>query len=272
MTIAFACAISHAPGMVAWADKAPEAQRNALFAGFETIRQQMNEARLDELILFTSEHWANFFLNHISPYCIGRAEAFTGPIEPWLKVEKKRIKGDPALAAQMVEHCYENEVEPGYSYEMDFDHGTFIPLHFLRPEMDLPVVPVMINTLAKPQPSPRRCAELGRLIGDVARQSDRRIGLVATGGMSHDPGEVGHGDIDTEFDQKFLAQMVDGDLAALSRYSVAELGRAGAGAIELLGWIGVAGALQSFTGKVVAYEAVVPWASGIGAMTFTALN
>ena len=66
--------------------------------------------------------------------------------------------------------------------------------------------------------------------------------------------------------------MVDGDLAALSRYSVAELGRAGAGAIELLGWIGVAGALQSFTGKVVAYEAVVPWASGIGAMTFTALN
>jgi len=93
MTIAFACAISHAPGMVAWADKAPEAQRNALFAGFETIRQQMNEARLDELILFTSEHWANFFLNHISPYCIGRAEAFTGPIEPWLKVEKKKIKG-----------------------------------------------------------------------------------------------------------------------------------------------------------------------------------
>ncbi len=40
-----------------------------------------------------------------------------------------------------------------------------VPLHFLRPRMDRPVVPVMFNTLASPQPNARRCLELGRLIG-----------------------------------------------------------------------------------------------------------
>ena len=34
--------------------------------------------------------------------------------------------------------------------------ALFLPLHFLTPKMDKPVVPVMFNTLAAPQPSARR--------------------------------------------------------------------------------------------------------------------
>jgi len=70
--------------------------------------------------------------------------------------------------------------------------------------MDLPIVPIMINTLASPQPSARRCHQLGRLVGDVAKASLRRICLVATGGMSHDNGEVNHGIIDSNFDHDVI--------------------------------------------------------------------
>ena len=270
MTIVFSCTIGHAPGIVAWADAAPAAQRERVYAGMEALRQRLAAARAEVLVMLTSEHWTNFFLDHISPFCIGRAPRFAGPVEPWLKIAKAEVPGDPALAAQIVEACYADGIEPGFAEELVFDHGTMIPLHFLTPAMDVPVVPIFFNTLAPPQPSPRRCLELGRVIGKIARESDRRFALVATGGMSHDPGERNHGVIDDVFDRRFLDEMARGDADRLGRYTVAELGKAGAGAIELLAWIALAGALGRFSGEVVAYEPVRPWATGIGLMSLSA--
>src|SRR5262245_48890466 len=150
MSIVFAGALSHAPGIVAWTDAAPAAQRERIFSGFETLRDRLAAVQPETLIFFTSEHWANFFLNHISPFCIGRADEYTGPIEPWLKIEKVKIKGSPELATELLRECYRNDLEPAYAYEMDFDHGTMIPLHFLVHHMTLPVLPIIIKSLGDP--------------------------------------------------------------------------------------------------------------------------
>jgi aromatic ring-opening dioxygenase LigB subunit len=129
------------------------------------------------------------------------------------------------------------------------------------------------NTLAVPQPTARRCLEFGRAIGKVAARSQRRIGLIATGGLSHDPGERNHGIIDSDFDHQFMSAMAGGNVERLARYSRSELAAAGAGAFELLSWVALAGALAGALpgrkGEVVVYEAVKPWATGIGMMTFT---
>jgi aromatic ring-opening dioxygenase LigB subunit len=270
MTIAFACAVSHAPGMTAWANAAPEAQRDRLYAGFERLRDGLAASRAETLILLTSEHWANFFLDHIGAFCIGRAERYRGPIEPWLNVEKATLDGDPDLAQTLLDSCYEADIEPSFAYEMEFDHGTMVPLHFLAPRMDHAILPIMFNTLAAPQPTARRCFAFGKIIGEVARRSTKRIGLVATGGLSHDPGERNHGLIDSGFDQAFLGAMADGDAARLSGYRSADFAAAGAGAFELLSWVALAGAMQGARGEVLAYEAVKPWATGIGLMMFAA--
>jgi hypothetical protein len=268
MTIAFACAMGHAPGILAWTDAAPADQKNRLFAAFDVLRGRLESARLDALVVFTAEHWANFFLDHMSAFCIGVAARFDGPIEPWLKIPRVAIPGDEQLAQAIVAACYENDMEPSFAQEMHFDHGTMTPLHFLTPKMGLPVVPIVINTLAPPFPSARRCLKLGRVVGNLLRDSEKRVGIVATGGMSHDPGERNHGVIDAAFDRQFLAQMSAGDLEALAQYSNESLSAAGAGAVELLNWIALAGALQSFRGEVLSYEPVKPWATGIGAMAF----
>jgi hypothetical protein len=57
-------------------------------------------------VLFTAEHWANFFLDHISPYCIGRAQEFAGPIERWLKIDKATLQGAPDLAQAILTACH----------------------------------------------------------------------------------------------------------------------------------------------------------------------
>lgn len=269
MTIAFAAAIGHAPGWVAWTERATDDQRANLAAAMATLRGSFVEAKLDVLILLTSEHWANFFLDHMSPWVVGRGETFEGPIEPWMKIPRTAIPGDPALADAIVERAYAVGVEPAFSYELKLDHGSVVPLSFLTPDLDMPVVPVFFNTLGAPQPSPARCHALGRVIGDIARGSDKRIGIIATGGMSHDPGEVGHGVIDSAFDHRFLDEMARGDTAALTRYTIADLNAAGAGTIELIAWIALAGALGDFSGETLAYEPVVGWATGMGIMRLT---
>ena len=161
MPITFAAATSHVPGMTAWAEAAPAAQKDRVYGAFDRLRQALDASPTDTLILLTSEHWANFFLDHIGAFCVGRAEAYSGPVEPWLKIEKTQIKGDPQLAAELIEAAYDGGIEPGFAYELEFDHGTMVPLHFLSPRMDRPVVPVMFNTLASPQPNARRCLEFG---------------------------------------------------------------------------------------------------------------
>lgn len=268
MSVEFACSMAHAPGIVAWPDAAPAVQKRRIYDTFDQLRRRLADARLDVLVLFTAEHWANFFLDHMSAFCIGLAGTFTGPIESWLKIDKRVIRGDPQLARALLEACYANDLEPSSAQELQLDHGTMIPLHFLTPDMQVPVVPILINTLAPPFPSARRCLALGRVVGDIARRSGKRVGLVATGGMSHDPGERNHGVIDSGFDQRFLEQMTRGDLSELASYSQDDLLRAGAGAVELLCWIALAGALRDFHGEVLTYEPVKPWATGVGAMVF----
>ena len=147
-----------------------------------------------------------------------------------------------------------------------------IPLHFLTPDMRLPIVPIVINTLAPPLPTPRRCFLLGQVVGEVVRRDTRRVGLIATGGMSHDPGESGHGHIVESFDRQFLEAMTAVDRGRLKHYTVAQLRAAGAGAVELLNWIALDGALEGARGEVFAYEPVVPWATGIGAMAFNVVG
>jgi len=269
MPITFACAASHVPGMTAWPEAAPVAQKDRVYGAFGALRDALDASGSDTLIVLTSEHWANFFLDHIGAFCIGKAERYSGPVEPWLKIEKQEIKGDPALAAELIEAAYDRGIEPSFAHELEFDHGTMVPLHFIAPRMDRPVVPVIFNTLAAPQPSAQRCLELGRVVGEVAAKSHKRIGLIATGGLSHDPGERNHGVIDQDFDHRFLAAMAAGDADKLARYTRGEFAKAGAGAFELLSWVALTGALGGRKGEVVAYEPVQPWATGVGLMNFT---
>ncbi|MCC6777277.1 MAG: hypothetical protein IT537_11705 [Hyphomicrobiales bacterium] len=269
MPITFAAATSHVPGMTAWSEAAPPAQKDRVYAAFARLQQELDDSGTDVLIALTSEHWSNFFLDHMGAFCIGRADSYSGPVEPWLKIERTKLKGDPALSAELIDAAYDNGFEPSFAQELELDHGTMVPLHFLAPRMDRPVVPVIFNTLAPPQPHARRCLELGRVIGRVAERSSKRIGLIATGGLSHDPGERNHGVIDSEFDHRFLTAMAGGDTERLGAYTRADFAKAGGGAFELLSWVALAGALDGRTGEVVAYEAVKPWATGVGLVDFT---
>ncbi|MYZ49487.1 hypothetical protein [Propylenella binzhouense] len=268
MSIVFACAGSHAPGITAWTEKAPKEQVDRFVNGYKSVHEELVASKPDTILLLTSEHWANFFLDHIGAFCIGRGESFEGPLEPWLRVAKSNVPGNPALANAILEHCYENGFELNYSDELKLDHGSMVPLSFITPQMDMKVVPLMFNTLATPRPTARRCLALGRTLRPLLEESGERIAIVATGGLSHDPGEINHGFIDRAFDSEFLESLTNADLDRLGAYTDAEILKAGAGTLELLAWICLAGIMGEKRPRVVAYEAVEPWATGVGIVSY----
>ena len=153
MPIVFACAASHAPGMTAWTEAAPKQQAEKFLGSYRGLGERLAAAKPDTIVALTVEHWANFFLNSMPTFCIGRADHYDGPIEEWLRIPKARVPGDAELSAELIDACLDSNFDPLFSDELLFDHATFLPLHFLNPHMALPVVPVIINALTPPMPT-----------------------------------------------------------------------------------------------------------------------
>ena len=153
MPIVFACAASHAPGMTAWTEAAPKEQADNFLGNYRKLGARLAGAKPDVIVALTVEHWANFFLNAMPAFCIGRAEHYDGPVEEWLRIPKTRVPGDARLATQLIDACFDGGFDPTFSDELLLDHATFLPLHFLNPNMAIPIVPVIINTLTPPMPT-----------------------------------------------------------------------------------------------------------------------
>src|SRR4030095_8582707 len=181
MPIVFACAASHAPGMTAWTEAAPKEQSEKFLGCYRKLGEMLAASRPDVLVASTVEHWANFFLNHMPAFCIGRADHYEGPVEEWLRIPKARVPGDSKLSAELLAACLDGGFDPTFSDELLFDHATMLPLHFLNPNMAVPVIPVIINTLTTPMPTPKRCFAFGQFLGNnlagcekSRRRCDRR--------------------------------------------------------------------------------------------------
>ena len=139
MPITFACAASHVPGMTAWAEAAPVAQKDRVYGAFDKLRAGARRQRHRDARSCSPPSTGPISSSTTSARSASaRPRRYSGPIEPWLKIEKQQIKGDPQLAAELIEAAYDNGFEPSFAHELEFDHGTMVPLHFIAPRMDRP--------------------------------------------------------------------------------------------------------------------------------------
>ena len=141
---------------------------------------------------------------------------------------------------------------------MLIDHAVTLPLALLWPgEAAWPVrlVPITINTLQYPFPSPARCLKLGQAVGRAIESfdEDMRVLVLGTGGLSHQLDGTRAGFINKAFDELCMDKLVH-EPSALAKFSALDIVReAGAQGFELVNWIAARGALGGDVAKVHAH-------------------
>lgn len=252
MPLVYCGACSHAPGITGRAERADTQTRQALETAFCRMGDEMRATRPDALVVIAAEHFANFFMNNMPAFAIGMADSYEGPIEDeaFLRIRRTTVPGNKALSRRLIENVMQT-VDVAYAEEWKFDHGISVPLHFLTPDYDLPIVPANINCQGPPLAPLARAWAFGEALRRAADAVPERIALIGTGGLSHWPATPDSGKINQEWDREFLRRWSANDREALLSYTDAEIYReAGQGGFEIRTFIAAAAAAGGAKGTV----------------------
>ncbi len=264
MPLVFAGVCSHAPGITGRADRADPVQRENLYKNFDRMRIAIEASEASALIVIGAEHFANFFMDNMPAFCVGMGEQYRGPIEEegWLGIKRNVVPGAPDLSRQLITEIM-SEVDVSYAEEWQFDHGIMVPLHFLTPRYDLPIIPVNINCQGPPLTPLHRAWAFGRALRRACDTVSDKIAVIGTGGISHWPATPDSGKINEKWDRQFLDHFIRNDREALLSYTDEETYRdGGQGGFEIRTFIAVAGASNGVSGEVWCYEPIPIFAVG----------
>ncbi|ANE79795.1 3-(2,3-dihydroxyphenyl)propionate dioxygenase [Mycobacterium adipatum] len=136
------------------------------------------------VVIFSPDHYNGFFYRLMPPFCIGSAANGVGDYGSYAGA----LDVPARLAEQMAAAAWESGVDVSLSAAMDVDHGTVQPLEALFGDAgSRPVIPVFINSVATPLGPLKRARALGTAIGAHLGTLDRRVLVIGSGGLSHDP-------------------------------------------------------------------------------------
>jgi len=225
------------------------------FAGYPPAQDWLRAARPDVAVVVYNDHGLNFFLDKMPTFAVGAAPEYRNADEGWGIPTVPPFRGDQDLSWHLIESLVGEEFDVTTCQEMLVDHAFTLPMALLWPGgNDWPVrtVPVCINTVQYPLPSAARCYKLGEAIGRAIRSwdSDARVVVLGTGGLSHQLDGQRAGFINRAFDLEFMDKLVT-DPGWATRYSTVDLVElTGTQGIELLMWVTARATLGADVRKV----------------------
>ena len=225
------------------------------FSAFGKVREWLAEVRPDTAVVVYNDHGLQFFLDRMPTFAVGAAAEYRNADEGWGLPTLPPYRGDAELSWHLIDSLVEDEFDLTTCQEMLVDHAFAVPLQLLWPgERVCPVatVPVVVNTVQHPLPSPTRCYKFGQALGRALDSfgGERRVVLIGTGGLSHQLDGERAGFINKDFDLMCMDKIV-AEPESLAHYSVPELVElAGTQGVEFLNWLVARAALTGRVSKV----------------------
>lgn len=220
------------------------------------MRRKLGEAKPDVLVTIGNDHLHQFFMDNMPPFMIGKMTSYDGTFYDEIRefdLPTCKLPGDPDLSEHILERSMDEGVDFSYSNELTIDHSIIVPMMFVRPEMDIPIVPILTNCIAPPLPRPKRFYEVGLAIRKAIDSvpGSRRIGVVVSGHLSLEvggPKQFERRLLDPEFDAAAVAWIQQGNIHAASQECTSEkmlkAGNMTTGYLNFLMMMGVARSTQ----------------------------
>ena len=150
---------------------------------------------------------------------------------------------DAVLGEHLIDALIENEFDVTRSNKLPvgrregaIGHAFYYVYRRLMDNDPIPSVPLMVNTYFPPNaPTAKRCHAFGEAVGQAIRDwdSDKRVMVVASGGLSHTV-------IEEELDSRIIEGLRHDDLEKLTDYADV---RFRGGTSEIKNWIALSGAM-----------------------------
>lgn len=225
------------------------------FEAYPPAREWLQKVKPDVAIVIYNDHGLNFFLNAMPTFAIGAAPQYNNADEGWGIPTIPPFKGDPKFSWHIINSVAREDFDLTTCQEMLVDHGFTVPMELFWQNYsygDIKTVPVCINTVQHPLPSPARCFRLGQAIARAIESypEDLKVVVLGTGGMSHQLDGERAGFINKNFDLLCIDKIVN-DPEVLTRYSIHDLVRdAGAQGAEFILWLAMRGVLSPKVRKI----------------------
>ncbi|MEJ0018410.1 MAG: hypothetical protein WDN25_17985 [Acetobacteraceae bacterium] len=213
------------------------------------LRDDVAAARLDALIVVGDDQEELFQHDNMPAIGIYYGAAIRGRLPYQRDIVEADFPCEAALARHLIGALQQDGFDlsvmaslrdgqrEGHAYS--FIHRFYLP-------DGVPIVPVFLNAYYPPnQPSPARCVALGEALRRAveAYPGDGRIGVLASGGLSHFV-------VDEAFDQALIEALRRKDMAF---FRSAPLAKLMSGSSEMRNWICLAGALGPLSLDWVSY-------------------
>lgn len=262
---------SHVPAIGAAVDlgKTGDDYWAPLFTGYEYSKQWIADNMPDVVILIFNDHASAFGLDNIPTFAIGCGESFASADEGWGPRPIPTVIGAPDLAWHIRQSVIQADFDLTTISEMDVDHGLTVPLSLMfgQPEQwPCRVIPLAVNVIVYPPPSGQRCYNLGKAIRNAVDSFDEdlNVQIWGTGGMSHQLQGERAGLINSEFDLKFMNDIIS-QPAELAKMPHVDYQRdAGSEGIELVMWLIMRGALNEQVSEVHRHYHVPASSTAVG--------
>jgi 2,3-dihydroxyphenylpropionate 1,2-dioxygenase len=184
-TIVAGICASHHTGMN-WAAERTKAQDlvKHFQDGLAAASEILHDAEPDVAVVVGSNHFQGVYLEMMPAFMVGVGECVgdgTGG------TPKGPLLIDTDYARKLSWGLTERHFDLAISARLEVDHGITIGMQHLWPSMDLPMVPIVINTFAAPLPTMTRCRDLGVAIRSFIESDGeaKRVAILASGGLSH---------------------------------------------------------------------------------------
>ena len=243
-------ASTHNPRIFWNRDQAAPEDMNELYATFADVRGMLADSKPDCLVTIANDHFDSFFFDNLPTFAVGIGAIAQGPY--WYEADIMSLPSyHTSIHQELAAFLLRDGIDAGMPFsqtrDVHIDHAFTVPLSFMRPAADLPIVPIVTNAFGYPLANNRRWYALGEYLkrAIAAWPGNERVAIVASFNLTVEVGGPKMGKLDADFARWLLELMRNGARTEiLDKCTVPRLIEAGNSTVEFLNYVAALGIVE----------------------------